>query len=49
MSMCGYRCDLCKADGDNIIEKDDRVAIEKVWHKLYDLTIEQKRGCYQSW
>lgn len=40
MSMCGYRCDQCKANGDNIVEKDERDAISRVWHKYYDITIE---------
>ncbi|MDA3847800.1 MAG: DUF3795 domain-containing protein [Vallitaleaceae bacterium] len=39
MTMCGYRCDLCKADIGNIRKKDERDVISQVWRKYYDLDI----------
>lgn len=39
MTMCGYKCDLCKAYTKNIKKNDERQKLSDVWHKYYDLDI----------
>lgn len=39
ITMCGYRCDLCKALASNIREKDERQVLSEMWKKYYDLDI----------
>ncbi|WP_339791685.1 DUF3795 domain-containing protein [Tissierella sp.] len=39
ITMCGYRCDLCKAFVSNIINKDEREILSNMWKKYYDLDI----------
>lgn len=39
ITMCGYRCDLCKAFITNIRNKDEREDLSNVWKKYYDLDI----------
>jgi hypothetical protein len=49
ITMCGYRCDLCKAFAPNIEEKDERAELSRVWGKYYDLEIKPEHiycdGC----
>lgn len=35
LTMCGYRCDLCKAFVDNIKKKDQREMLSSIWAKYY--------------
>ncbi len=37
ITMCGYRCDLCKAYVRNIRKHDQRAELVAVWKKHYDL------------
>lgn len=37
LSMCGFRCDLCKAYAANIKKKDERPELACMWKKYYDL------------
>ena len=39
ITMCGYRCDLCKALASNIRKKDERQVLSEMWKKYYDLDI----------
>jgi hypothetical protein len=39
ITMCGYRCDLCKAYAGNIQSLDERQALSDIWRKYYDLDI----------
>lgn len=39
ITMCGYRCDLCKAYAPNIKSNDEREKLSNVWNKYYDLEI----------
>lgn len=39
LSMCGYRCDLCKAHPANVRQKDERAELSAMWKKYYDLDI----------
>lgn len=39
ITMCGYRCDLCKAFAPNINNKDEREVLSDIWKKYYDLDI----------
>lgn len=39
LTMCGYRCDLCKAFTDNIKKNDEREALSRMWEKYYGLHI----------
>lgn len=39
MTMCGYRCDLCKAFATNVRNKDEREMLSNIWKKYYDLDI----------
>lgn len=49
ITMCGYRCDLCKAYAPNIETNDEREMLSKVWKKYYDLDIKAEQiycdGC----
>ena len=49
LTMCGYRCDLCKAFSQNIEKKDEREKLSAVWKKYYKLDIPAKNiycdGC----
>ena len=49
MTMCGYRCDLCKAFAPNIRNKDEREMLSNMWKKYYDLDISAEQiycdGC----
>lgn len=38
-TMCGYRCDLCKAYAANIQKNDERDILSQVWKKYYNLDI----------
>ena len=40
ITMCGYRCDLCKAYAPNIKKKDERIELSKAWKKYYGLSIQ---------
>ena len=37
LTMCGCRCDLCKAYAPNVQEKDQRKKLAELWHKYYGL------------
>ena len=39
LTMCGYRCDLCKAFSQNIEKKDERGKLSAAWKKYYGLNI----------
>ena len=39
LTMCGYRCDLCKAFSQNIEKKDEREELSVAWKKYYGLDI----------
>ena len=39
MSMCGYRCDLCKAYSPNIKKEDQRDDLSRVWKSYYEINI----------
>lgn len=39
ITMCGYRCDLCKAFATNIKKNDQREMLSAMWQKYYDLNI----------
>lgn len=39
LTMCGYKCDLCKAYTKNIRKNDKRQELSDVWHKYYNLDI----------
>ena len=39
MSMCGYRCDICKAYAPNIKQNDQRKELSEMWKKYYELDI----------
>lgn len=39
MTMCGYRCDLCKAYVANIDKKDEREELSRMWKKYYGLDV----------
>ena len=39
ISMCGYRCDLCKAFAPNIQSNDEREVLSSMWNKYYELSI----------
>lgn len=39
ITMCGYRCDLCKAFVGNIKMNDERAALSSLWKKYYGLDI----------
>ncbi len=49
LTMCGYRCDLCKAFTPNIKNKDEREFLSHMWMKYYGLDIPADRiycdGC----
>lgn len=49
LTMCGYRCDLCKAFAPNIKNKDERELLSDMWMKYYELNIPADRiycdGC----
>lgn len=49
ITMCGYRCDLCKAYVKNIRKEDLRAELSHVWKKYYDLDIPKDKiycdGC----
>lgn len=49
VTMCGYRCDLCKAFASNIKINDEREKLSDVWNKYYDLDIPTEKifcdGC----
>ncbi len=49
VSMCGYRCDLCRAFAPNIESNDERKALSSMWSKYYDLSISSDKiycdGC----
>lgn len=49
ITMCGYRCDLCKAFAPNIKNNDEREMLSTVWNKYYDLDIPAEKiycdGC----
>lgn len=42
LTMCGYRCDLCKAYAPNSKKKDERNLLSQVWKKYYDLDIKKE-------
>ena len=42
LTMCGYKCDLCKAYSKNIKKNDKRKMLYQVWNKYYDLDIKQE-------
>jgi hypothetical protein len=52
MTVCGYRCDLCKAYAPNVERKDERAMLSKVWSKYYNLDIKSGEikcdGCRYS-
>ncbi len=37
ITMCGYRCDLCKAYVKNVQKHDQRAELARVWEKYYGL------------
>ncbi|MFZ5354847.1 MAG: DUF3795 domain-containing protein [Bacillota bacterium] len=39
ITMCGYRCDLCKAFAPNIKKEDQREQLSNIWNKYYELNI----------
>lgn len=39
LTMCGYRCDLCKAFSGNIKKKDERKELSAMRLKYYALNI----------
>lgn len=39
ITMCGYRCDLCKAFAPNIKNNDEREMLSNIWNKYYDRDI----------
>ncbi len=39
MTMCGYRCDLCKAYAPNIEKDDRRNELAQAWKKYYNVDI----------
>lgn len=39
ITMCGYRCDLCKAYSANIKKEDQRKDLSSVWKRYYGLEI----------
>jgi len=39
ITMCGYKCDLCKAHSKNIKKQDKRTELSTMWNKYYDLKI----------
>jgi hypothetical protein len=39
ITMCGYRCDLCKAFAGNIKKNDQRQQLSEMWKKYYNLEI----------
>lgn len=49
VTMCGYRCDLCKAFAPNIKRNDEREKLSNIWNKYYDLNIPTEKiycdGC----
>ena len=49
LTMCGYRCDLCKAFSQCIEKKDERDELSAAWKKYYALDIPAERiycdGC----
>lgn len=49
MTMCGYKCELCKAYAPNIESKDERSKLSMIWNKYYDLDIKPEQiycdGC----
>ena len=42
ITLCGYKCDLCKAYSKNIKKDDKRRELSYVWQKYYDLDIPEK-------
>lgn len=49
MSMCGYRCDLCKAYTPNVQRQDERAELSRVWEKYYGFHVPPEKiicdGC----
>jgi len=39
MTMCGMRCDLCKAYRPNVEKNDERERLSEVWRKCYNLDV----------
>lgn len=39
ITICGYRCDLCKAFAPNIKNIDERQILSIMWKKYYDIDI----------
>jgi hypothetical protein len=39
ITMCGYRCDLCKAYAPNIEKDDRRYELASAWKKYYNVDI----------
>jgi hypothetical protein len=39
MTMCGNRCDLCKAYVKNVERRDERAELSRMWEKYYGLNI----------
>ena len=52
LSMCGYRCDICKAFAPNINENDQRKTLSAMWNKYFDFYIPPEEiycdGCRSS-
>jgi len=42
LTMCGYRCELCKAYAPNIKKNDERNLLSQVWKKYYNLDIKEE-------
>jgi len=39
ITMCGYRCDLCKAFAPNIMKNDQRNQLSTMWNKYFGFYI----------
>ncbi len=39
LSMCGYRCDLCKAHSKRVRQVDEREELSRIWQKYYGFLI----------
>ena len=42
LSMCGYKCDMCKAYAKNLGKDDKRAELSDAWHKYYGFRVEVK-------
>ena len=48
LTMCGCRCDLCKAYAPNVKQNDQRKKLAEMWHKYYGLdpsVMDSCEGC----